>query len=47
MITTPGEDYIKNYAYLPEHITGYVVAISEGEAFLLADYLCYNRKGYL
>lgn len=47
MIASSEKDYIKNYAYVPEHITDYVVAISEGEPFLLGDYLCYNRKRHL
>ncbi|MEW6409790.1 MAG: hypothetical protein AB1488_06725 [Nitrospirota bacterium] len=47
MITPSEEDYIKNYAYVPEHITGYVIAVSQGEPLLLGDYLCYDRKGYL
>lgn len=47
MLTASEKDYVFQYAYLPEHITGYVAAISEGEPFLIKDYLCYNRNGYL
>lgn len=47
MIKPAEEDYIRSYAYLPEHITGYVVAVSQAEPFLLKDYLCYDRNGYL
>lgn len=47
MITPDEEDYIKSYAYLPEHLTGYVTAISGVEPFLIKDYLIYFREGYL
>lgn len=41
MITTEEEDYIRGHAYLPEHITGYVMAISNVEPSLINNYLCY------
>ncbi len=47
MVTASEKDYIYNYAYVPEHITDYVAAISGGEPFLIKDYLCYNRNGLL
>lgn len=47
MVTASEKDYIYNYAYVPEHITDYVAAISGGEPFLIKDYLCYNSKGVL
>ena len=47
MITPDEEDYIKSYAYLPEHLTGYVTAISGGEPFIIKDYLIYLREGHL
>lgn len=47
MLNVSEKDYIFQYAYVPEHITDYVAAISEGEPFLIKDYLCYNSKGYL
>jgi hypothetical protein len=47
MITPEEEVFIKNNAYVPEHIPGYGMAISEGEPFLLQDYLCYQGKGFL
>lgn len=47
MLTPSEKDYITKYAYVPEHITDYVAAISGGEPFLIKDYLCYNSKGAL
>lgn len=47
MITPPEKNYIRKHAYIPEHITDYVNAISEAEPFLLEDYLCYSHNGNL
>jgi hypothetical protein len=47
MITPQEEDYIRNHAYIPEHILGYGKAMSGGEPFLLDGYLAYLRKGEL
>ncbi len=47
MITPDEENYIKSYAYLPEHLTGYVTAISGGEPSIIKDYLIYLREGFL
>lgn len=47
MVTASEKDYIYNHAYVPEHITGYVSAISESEPFLINQYLCYTRNGFL
>lgn len=47
MITASEEDYIRGHAYVPEHLTQYVVAISQVEPFLFGDYLCYKDKGVL
>lgn len=48
MITPAEEDYINSRAYLPEHLPGYVTAISETEPYLINDYLCYySARGYL
>lgn len=47
-MTTPlEEDYIKSHAYVPEHITSYVIATSEGEPFLFRNYLFYKVKNNL
>ena len=47
MITSPEEEFIKNYAYVPEHMPGYGSVMSGGEPFLLEDYLCYKGKELL
>jgi len=47
VITPAEEDFIKNHAYVPEHIPGYGMAISQGDAFLLEDYLCFGGQGFL
>jgi hypothetical protein len=46
-ITRAEEEYLKEQAYLPEHIPGYVQSITGGEPFLLDQYLCYLAEGVL
>ena len=38
---------IYEHAYLPEHLTDYVEAVSRAEAHLLDDYLCFKRGSHL
>ena len=47
MITTAQQDYIEEYAYVPEHIITYVRAISQTEPFLFNDFLVYTKKDHL
>jgi len=48
VITQAEKDYINSCAYLPEHIPGYVTAISGTEPYLINDYLCYyGNEGHL
>ena len=47
MITAAEEDFLKNVAYVPEHMPGYGAAISGGETFLLENYICYRGKEFL
>jgi len=47
MITPQEEEFIKNHAYVPEHLAGYGMSISQGEPFFLEDYLCYQRREVL
>jgi hypothetical protein len=47
MITPAEEDFIKNFAYVPEHMPGYGTAVSGGETFLLDNYTCYHAKEFL
>lgn len=44
MINRIEEDHIRDNAYIPEHITGYVASVSGCEPYLLNDYLCYHRR---
>lgn len=47
MITLAEETFILQHAYLPEHIPGYGSVISEGEPFLVNDFLVYFGHGTL
>jgi len=47
MITAVQQDYIKDHAYVPEHVPQYVTAISETEPFLFGDFLAYAKKDHL
>jgi hypothetical protein len=44
MIATAQQDYINNHAYIPEHMTHYVTAISQTEPFLFDDFLAYANN---
>ena len=45
MITPGEEDFIREHAYLPEHILSYGTAISRLEPFLTDGYLHFFREG--
>jgi hypothetical protein len=47
MITAAQQNYIEEYAYMPEHIPHYVIAISQTEPFLFGDYLAYAKEDRL
>lgn len=47
MITPREEEYLKSYAYIPEHLPGYGAVISQTEPFLLNDFLFYAGRGFL
>ncbi|MHB8771215.1 MAG: hypothetical protein ACYC7J_09470 [Syntrophales bacterium] len=47
MITAGQEEYIEQYAYVPEHILPYVASISQAEPHLLGNYLVYGKKGHI
>jgi len=47
MITAVQQHYIKEHAYVPEHIPNYVTAISQAEPFLFGDFLAYAKKDHL
>jgi hypothetical protein len=44
MIATAQQDYINDHAYVPEHMTHYVTAISQTEPFLFDDFLAYANN---
>ena len=47
MISRTEREYIEEYAYLPEHIPQYVIAIAQTEPFLFGDFLTYAKKDRL
>lgn len=48
MISPPEECFITDHAYVPEHLPGYVCAISGAEPHLLGeDYLCFRMEDTL
>jgi len=44
MIAPAQQDYINDHAYVPEHMTHYVTAISQTEPFLFDDFLTYANN---
>ncbi|GAB4413799.1 MAG: hypothetical protein OHK0032_09880 [Thermodesulfovibrionales bacterium] len=47
MLSASEEEYIAENAYIPEHLSGYVVAIALAEPYIFGDYLCYHKNGHL
>jgi hypothetical protein len=47
MITAAEERFILDHAYVPEHLPGYVQAISGAEPHLLGAYLCFHVEDTL
>ncbi|HYL82369.1 MAG TPA: hypothetical protein VEU07_16245 [Candidatus Acidoferrum sp.] len=47
MLTPSEEDRVLARAYVPEHIPGYVRAISEADPYLLNDYVCFRMADTL
>ena len=47
MIAASEQRYIEDYAYVPEHLSHYVTAISQTEPFLIDDFLVYVKKDHL
>lgn len=45
MLSATEQDFVAARAYVPEHVPGYVCAISSAEPFLMGDYLCYRDEG--
>jgi len=44
MITAAQQDTINDHAYVPEHLTHYVTAISQAEPLLFDDFLAYTNN---
>jgi hypothetical protein len=42
MLTSAEEGFVLARAYVPEHVPGYVQAISSADPYLLGDYLCFR-----
>ena len=47
MITVSQQRYIEDYAYVPEHLSNYVTAISQTEPFFIDDFLIHVKKDHL
>ena len=47
MITVSQQRYIEDYAYVPEHLSPYVTAISQTEPFFVDDFLVHVKKDHL
>ncbi len=47
MITVVQRRYIEEFAYVPEHLSHYVTAISKTEPFLIDDFLIHAKKDHL
>ena len=47
MLSNEQLNRIYRQAYLPEHLPGYVEAISGAQAHLVGNYLCFTRKAHL
>lgn len=44
MLSASEQDFVAENAYVPEHVPGYVSAISPAEPYLVGDYLCYRSE---
>ncbi len=47
MITAAEKEFVATYAYVPEHLPGYVTSIARAQPYLLGDYLCYRAENAL
>jgi hypothetical protein len=47
MLSSDEQNRIYQQAYVPEHLPGYVPAISGAEPYLFQDYLCYFHRSHL
>ena len=47
MLTNDERQIIYQYAYLPEHLTDYVEAVSGANPFLIDHFLCFHRRRHM
>ena len=47
MITVSQQRYIEDYAYVPEHLSHYVTAVSQTEPFFIDDFVVHVKKDHL
>ncbi len=47
MLNQEESRFVYEHAYLPEHVTAYVEAVSGGDPFLHQNHLCFIRKNHL
>ena len=47
MLTTDEEQYILTHAYVPEHVVSLITNLSAGEPFLIDDYFCCCKDGWV
>jgi hypothetical protein len=47
MINAEERNYLRDHAYIPEHLPAYGETFSGGEAFLAEEYVCYVRENAL
>ena len=47
MITVSQQRYIEDYAYVPEHLSHYVTAVSQTEPFFIDDFVVHLKKDHL
>lgn len=47
MITEEEERYILSRAYIPEHSVGLMTSVSDSEPFLMGDYFCLRKEGWV
>jgi len=47
MIAIDQLDYILEHAYIPEHMTSYVMAVSTAEPFLVGNFLVYRKEEHV
>ena len=47
MISDDQEEFILSHAYIPEHSVHLMAAVSEGQPFLMENYLCFQKEDWM